>query len=80
MHSTLRRTAANRPVVGAPLPALAEFISLHREADSPETLLHAIASALVTSATVPVDDPVLQSHSWDALLDRMLDRIAKVAK
>jgi glycosyltransferase involved in cell wall biosynthesis len=68
--------AAGRPVVATRLPALAEFTALHREADTPENFINAIASALVTPAAVPVDHPVLQFHSWDALLDRMLDRIA----
>jgi glycosyltransferase involved in cell wall biosynthesis len=70
--------AAGRPVVATPLPALAEFTTLHREADTPETFIDAIAGALVTPNSIPVDHPVLQSHSWDALLDLMLSRIETV--
>ena len=70
--------AAGRPVVATPLPALAEFTALHQEAGTRETFVNAIAGALATPALVPVDHPVLQSHSWDALLDQMLNRIEAV--
>jgi glycosyltransferase involved in cell wall biosynthesis len=68
--------AAGRPVVATPLPALAEFSALHRQANTPEAFLDVIGSALEDPLVVPIDDPVLQSHSWESRLDAMLDRIA----
>jgi glycosyltransferase involved in cell wall biosynthesis len=68
--------AAGRPVVATPLPALAEFSSLHWQAATPDALIDAIAGAIAAPATVPINHPALLSHSWDARLDAMLDRIA----
>jgi glycosyltransferase involved in cell wall biosynthesis len=68
--------AAGRSVVAAPLPALADFTSLHRQADTPEAFAEAIAQALAAPAAIPIDHPTLQSHSWETRLDWMLDRIA----
>jgi hypothetical protein len=58
------------------LPALAEFIALHREADTPDAFVAEIANALAAPTAVPVDDPVLTSHTWEVRLDAMLARIA----
>jgi len=68
--------AAGRPVVATRLPALAEFTALHREADTPDALIAEIANALAAPTAVPVDDPILKSHTWEARLDAMLARIA----
>jgi glycosyltransferase involved in cell wall biosynthesis len=68
--------AAGRPVVATPLPALAEFSALHRQANTPEAFIDVIASALAAPSVVPIDHPILQSHSWEARLDAMLNRIA----
>jgi glycosyltransferase involved in cell wall biosynthesis len=68
--------AAGRPVVATPLPALAELGALHREAGTPDALIDAIAGAIAAPTAVPINHPALQSHSWDARLDAMLDRIA----
>src|SRR5204863_2729140 len=70
--------AAGRPVVATTLPALAELAELHRQAATPEGLIHAVAGALAAPAPVPIDHPELQSHSWDARLDAMLERIAMI--
>jgi glycosyltransferase involved in cell wall biosynthesis len=70
--------AAGRSVVATPLPALAEFTALHRQADTREAFIDAIAGALAAPVAVPIDHPTLQSHSWEARLDAMLDRIAAI--
>lgn len=67
--------AAGRPVVATPLPALAEFSALHHQADTADALVAEIASALAAPAAVPIDDPILTSHSWEDRLDAMLARI-----
>jgi glycosyltransferase involved in cell wall biosynthesis len=67
--------AAGRPVVATPLPALAAFTALHRQADTPEAFIEAIAGAIAAPVAVPLDHPTLRSHSWEARLDAMLDRI-----
>jgi len=68
--------AAGRPVVATPLPALAEFTALHRQANTPEAFMEEIESALTAPSIVPTDHPILQAHSWEARLDAMLDCIA----
>ena len=68
--------AAGRPVVATPLPALAELTALHRQADTRVAFVDAIASALAAPVAIPIDHPTLQSHSWEARIDAMLDRIA----
>lgn len=68
--------AAGRAVVATPLPALTEFTALHRQADTQEAFVDAIASALAVPLIIPIAHPTLQSHSWDTLLDAMLGRIA----
>ena len=70
--------AAGRPVVATPLPALAEFTALHRVADGPSSFIDAIASAISAPVVVPIDHPILQSHSWEARLDAMLAGIARL--
>jgi glycosyltransferase involved in cell wall biosynthesis len=72
--------AAGRPVVATPLPALAEFTALHRQADAPDSFIDAIASALSAPTVVPIDHPTLRSHSWEARLDTMLSRISAQRK
>ncbi len=72
--------AAGRPVVATPLPALAEFTALHQQAIGPDSFIDAIASALSAPVVVPIDHPILASHSWDARLDAMLSRIAASAE
>ncbi len=71
--------AAGRPVVATPLPALAEFTALHQQAIGPDSFIDAIASALSAPVVVPIDHPILLSHSWEARLDAMLSRIAASA-
>jgi glycosyltransferase involved in cell wall biosynthesis len=71
--------AAGRPVVTTALPALVEFTGLHRQAKDPEAFVEAVASALAKPQVVALDHPSLQSHTWDARLDAMLDRIAALA-
>jgi glycosyltransferase involved in cell wall biosynthesis len=71
--------AAGRPVVTTALPALVEFTGLHRQAKDPEAFVEAVASALAKPQVVALDHPSLQSHTWDARLDAMLDRIAAFA-
>ncbi len=71
--------AAGRPVVATPLPALAEFTALHQQAIGPNSFIDAIASALSAPVVVPIDHPILLSHSWEARLDAMLRRIAASA-
>src|SRR5207244_3469682 len=70
--------AAGRPVVGTRLPALAEFAALYRHADTPRTMIEAISAAMTSprDMTLPIGHPLLQSHSWDARIDMMLDRLA----
>jgi glycosyltransferase involved in cell wall biosynthesis len=69
--------AAGRPVVGTRLPALAEFATLYRQADTPQTMIEAISAAIASprDMTLPIGHPLLQSHSWDARIDAMLDRL-----
>jgi glycosyltransferase involved in cell wall biosynthesis len=66
---------AGRAVVATRLPALAEFTALHRQADTREGFVDAIASALAVPSIIPVAHPTLKSHSWDIQLDAMLGRI-----
>jgi glycosyltransferase involved in cell wall biosynthesis len=68
--------AAGRPVVATKLPALAEFTTLHRQASDPDTFVDAVACALANPAVIPLDHPALRTHTWDACLDVMLERIA----
>jgi glycosyltransferase involved in cell wall biosynthesis len=68
--------AAGLPVVATLLPALAEFGALHRQAGTPQAFIDVIGDALADPLIVPIDHPILQSHSWDARLDAMLGRIA----
>ncbi len=70
--------AAGCPVVATPLPALAEFTALHRQAIGPDSFIDTIASALSAPIVVPIDHPILQSHSWEARLDAMLGCIARL--
>jgi glycosyltransferase involved in cell wall biosynthesis len=70
--------AAGRSVVATRLPALAEFTSLHREADTSQAFIEEIERALTGPSTISVDDPILQSHSWEPRLDAMLDAIGSI--
>jgi len=67
--------SAGRPVVTTKLPALAEFSTLHREASGTDSFANAIADALSAPNIVPLDHPVLRSHSWEARIDAMLQLI-----
>jgi glycosyltransferase involved in cell wall biosynthesis len=67
--------AAGRPVVTTTLPALAEFSTLHREASGADAFAAAIADTLSAPIIVDLDHPVVQSHSWDARIDAMLQLI-----
>jgi glycosyltransferase involved in cell wall biosynthesis len=68
--------AAGMSVVATPLPALAGFTALHRQADTREAFVDAIAGVLAAPVALPIDHPTLQSHSWEARIDAMLDGIA----
>jgi glycosyltransferase involved in cell wall biosynthesis len=66
--------AAGRVVVATPLPALAEFRGLCWTVTSAEEMVGVIRSILVKqrTASLPVDHPVLRTHSWGVRLDAML--------
>jgi glycosyltransferase involved in cell wall biosynthesis len=66
--------AAGKPIVGTPLPALAEFRDLFRTAATSQEMVAAIAAVLAEpSGGIPaVDDSILRMHSWSARLDAML--------
>jgi glycosyltransferase involved in cell wall biosynthesis len=70
--------AAGRPVVATRLPALADFTSLHREADTAQNFIDQIERALTAPSIIPIDHPILQAHSWDSRLDAMLNAISTV--
>jgi hypothetical protein len=66
--------AAGRVVVATRLPALAEFGHLCRTVGDADAMIREIEAVLADpkGAPLPVDDPVLRTHSWDARLDAML--------
>jgi glycosyltransferase involved in cell wall biosynthesis len=66
--------AAGCPVIATPLPALAEFRHLFRTAATSQDMLAAITAVLAEpdNGILPVDDPILRTHSWTARLEAML--------
>jgi hypothetical protein len=66
--------AAGCPVIATPLPALAEFRHLFQTAATSQEMVAAITAVLAEpgNGILPVDAPILQTHSWSARLDAML--------
>lgn len=69
---------AGLPIVATELPALAEFACLHLTADGVNAFVACIESALAKPMIVRADHPALLAHTWDARLDVMLQRVARI--
>jgi len=69
--------AAGLPVISTALPALRSFASIHSVADDVSAFSKAISAVLAGHGprALSLDDPLLQTNTWDARLDQMMATI-----